>query len=253
MGNRFPRTCVTRRLARSRALFYGPFPTRSAAALFESAFLDLFQVRRCTENLDPSPSHPGCIWGEMGLCLRPCQKACEDEAYAEEVGRMAKFLETDGESLLREVSDARDLASTSMEFEEAARHHRMLGKVQDALRLRGALSREVGAHCGIVFQRSAEATSVELTPLYKGSLQEPIQVRWADEPSAAVFRTAIREELSDRHWLESTPKEKEDHLALLQRWHGSSFRKGEFVSFATMEEPPVRKLGNAAMRVARGQ
>ncbi len=251
MGNRFPRTCVTRRLARSRALFYGPFPTRAAAEQFENAFLDLFQVRRCSENLIPSPGHPGCIWGEMGLCLRPCQAACDEETYAKEVNRMAEFLETDGASLLREAADARDLASASMEFERAARHHRLLSKAQDALRLRGALSREVGTHCGIVFQRSPERASVELTPLYRGSLQEPIRMHWPDEPSAAAFRATIRWELANGTWSESTSREKEEHLALLQRWHGSSFREGEFVPFSSMEEPPLRKLANAAMRVAR--
>lgn len=252
MGNRFPRTCVTRRLARSRALFYGPFPTRGAAEQFENAFLDLFQVRRCTENLAPSPSHPGCIWGEMDLCLRPCQAACDDDAYANEVARAAAFLATDGDSLLREATDARDRASASMEFEQAARHHRMLSKAQDALRLRGALSREVGTHCGIVFQRSSERASVELTPLYKGSLQEPIRVQWTEEPHAETIRATIRYELANRTWSESTPREQEEHLALLQRWHGSSFREGEFVPFPNMEEPPLRKLANAAMRVARG-
>ena len=253
MGNRFPRTCVTRRLARSRALFYGPFPTRGAAEQFENAFLDLFQVRRCTENLVPSPSHPGCIWGEMGLCLRPCQAACEDDVYANEVSRLAKFLQTDGESLLREAANARDLASGSMEFEEAARHHRTVVRTKEALRLRGVLAHEVKSHCGIVFQRSSEATSVELTPLYKGSLQEPFRLHWIDEPSAAVFGAAIREELGRRNWSESTPREREEHLALLQRWHGSSYRQGEFVGFASVEQPPIRRLANAAMRVARVQ
>ena len=253
MGNRFPRTCVTRRLARSRALFYGPFPTRSAAEQFEDAFLDLFQVRRCTENLAPSPSHPGCIWGEMGMCLRPCQAACDDNAYGNEVARVAAFLATDGESLLRETADARDRASESMEFEEAARHHRMFVRTKEALRMRGVLAREVESHYGIVLQRSSEARSVESTPLYKGALQESFRLHWTDEPSVAAFGAAIRLELMRRNWSESTPREREAHLALLQRWHGSSFREGEFVPFPNMEEPPLRKLANAAMRVAKGR
>ena len=250
MGNRFPRTCVTQRLARSQALFYGPFPTRNAAEQFQKAFLDLFQVRRCTENLAPSRNHPGCIWGEMGLCLRPCQAACDDETYASEVGRMADFLATDGESLLRETEEARNQASASMEFEDAARHHRALAKAKDALRLRGALSREIGAHCGIVFQRSAQAASLELTPLDKAARQEPIRLRWEAEPRPAALRAAIRDELARGNWSESPPREQEEHLALLQRWHGSSYRKGEFVPFASIAEPPLRTLANAAMRVA---
>ena len=52
----------------------GRFEPRGAAELFENQFLDLFQIRRCQENLEPSPQHPGCIYGEMNRCLRPCQQ-----------------------------------------------------------------------------------------------------------------------------------------------------------------------------------
>jgi ABC-type lipoprotein release transport system permease subunit len=51
---------------------------------FQSQFLDLFQMRRCEENLAPSPSHPGCVYGEMNMCLRPCQQAVTPEEYASE-------------------------------------------------------------------------------------------------------------------------------------------------------------------------
>jgi len=69
LANEFPRTQVTTRLTGGRGLYYGPFRTRASAELFEDQFLDLFQLRRCQENLEPSPEHPGCIYGEMGRCL----------------------------------------------------------------------------------------------------------------------------------------------------------------------------------------
>ncbi len=251
LRNRFPRTCLTQRLTRSRALFFGPFPTRHAAEQFHSAFLDLFRVRRCTENLDPSPSHPGCIWGEMDLCLRPCQEACDDNRYSAEVERLARFLRTDGNSLLEETESARDRASAAMEFEMAAQQHRILSKAKDVLRLRGGLSRELGELNGMVLQASVEQSCVELTPLYRGSLQTSVRLPWgAPEPSAAAFAAGLRGILPAAAWSEATLAEREDHLALLQRWHGSSFRRGEFVPFPDATAPPIRKLANAAMRVA---
>lgn len=252
LGNRFPRTCVTRRLARSRAVFYGPFRTRNEAKQFEGTVLDLFQARRCTENLTPSPSHPGCIWGDMRVCLRPCQQACDDDTYRREVARLEDFLATEGQSFVQEAERARDCASNSMEFEAAGRHHRLLLKARAALRLKGPLARELGALCGMVFQCGVEARSLEITPLYKGSFQDSIHLRWDGEPRPASLGAAIRQELATRSWQESGVREKEEHLALLQRWHGSSFRKGEFIPFASMAAAPVRKLANAAMRVATG-
>jgi excinuclease ABC subunit C len=69
LANEFPRSQLTTHLARTgdpRApLFFGPFRSRASAERFESQFLDLFQMRRCQEDLVPSPAHPGCIYGEM--------------------------------------------------------------------------------------------------------------------------------------------------------------------------------------------
>ena len=61
VDNPFPRTMITTRLG--RGLFYGPFPSRTAAERFDGEMLDLFQIRRYEENLVPSPEHPGCIYG----------------------------------------------------------------------------------------------------------------------------------------------------------------------------------------------
>ena len=68
--NAFPRVYSTNRLSR-RALAhtYGPFPSRAAADRYCDAVLDLFKLRRCTEDLAPYPEHPGCVYGEMNKCL----------------------------------------------------------------------------------------------------------------------------------------------------------------------------------------
>src|ERR1700677_315528 len=113
----FPRTMVTSKLG--KGLFYGPFASRAAAEHFEGGLLDLFQIRRCEENLAPAPEHPGCIYGEMNRFLRPCQQAVSVEEYRGEVSRVEQFLRTGGESLIESAGTARDRASAEMQFEEA--------------------------------------------------------------------------------------------------------------------------------------
>ena len=251
LGNRFPRSCVTRQLTRGKSLFYGPFPNRNVADEFQDGFLDLFLVRRCTENLEPSPFHPGCVWGEMGRCMRPCQAACDDAAYAQEAQRMALFLETDGESLLCESELSRDEASKNLDFEAAARFHKLIGRTKQVVRLRSALSSELGSLHGVVVQKSATAGGLELTAVYRGSLQAPVQLQHGHEaPTAANLNAQIRAAFSNLRWLESSKDERQDHLSLLQRWHASSFRKGEFVPFADISNLPWRRIANAALRVA---
>ena len=73
LTNPYPRCYITRRLGSDHALYFGPFTTRATAERFQNAVLDLFQMRRCREDLNPHPTHPGCIYGEMNMCLRPCQ------------------------------------------------------------------------------------------------------------------------------------------------------------------------------------
>ena len=71
-------------------------------------------MRRCIEDLRPDPAFPGCIYSEMKMCLAPCFKGCSDEEYAEEVGRVQAYLDTKGESLVREISAARQPPPTGL-------------------------------------------------------------------------------------------------------------------------------------------
>ena len=136
LTNEFPRSQLTTHLGRAPALYCGPFRSRASAEKFESQFLDLFQMRRCQDDLMPSPEHPGCIYGEMGMCLRPCQQVVGRDEYLHEVGRVAEFLKTGGHSLLDTIGRARDRYSEEMMFEEAARQHKRYEKVQEVLKLR---------------------------------------------------------------------------------------------------------------------
>lgn len=250
LGNRYPRTCLTQRLTASKAAFYGPFPTRGAAERFQGAVLDLFLVRRCVENLEPSPSHPGCVWGELRLCLRPCQAACDDSRYAREVKRMTAFLASDGESLVADAAAARDRASAQLDFEAAARHHRTWSKARAALRLGGGLIRDLQHQCGVIIQASAEQGCAELTPLYRGSLQPPMRLRLGAEPTRAGIEASVRSGLDGAAWRPAPPSETQDHLALLHRWHASSFRRGCFVRLEKPDAPPLRRLARAVLKVA---
>jgi excinuclease ABC subunit C len=254
LNNRFPRTFITTKLTATRALFYGPFRSRAAAERFENAFLEFFGIRRCEENLEPSADHPGCIYGEMNLCIRPCQAACSDDEYQREVGRLLRSLNTGGHSLVREIEEARDAASREMEFEAAAKQHERLTKVKDALRLSDELARDLDEFHGVVVQRSAEQSSVALTLLYKASFQSTRMLNLQSDADLPVSLDAkVRELLESIEWVEAKPAEKSEHLALLRRWHFSSFRRGEYVPIESMDRIPFRKLVNAISRVAAGR
>lgn len=164
LANEFPRSHITTHLTRTSGLYFGPFRSRVSAERFESQFLDLFQMRRCQEDLVTSPEHPGCIYGEMAMCLRPCQEVVGRAEYAHEVERVVEFLRSDGRSLVTAIEHSRDRLSEEMMFEEAARQHKRLEKVLDVLKLRDELARDVDRLHGVAITRSLAADAVDVVP-----------------------------------------------------------------------------------------
>ena len=71
---------------------------------------------------------------------------------------MVEFLRTDGRSLLDAIEHSRDRLSEEMRFEEAARQHKRYEKVQDVLKLRDELARDVDRLNGVAITRSLAPT-----------------------------------------------------------------------------------------------
>jgi excinuclease ABC subunit C len=251
LTNPFPRTQVTARLASSRSLYYGPFPSRASAERFENEFLDLFQLRRCQEDLAPSPEHPGCIYGEMNRCLRPCQRVVGLEEYRSEAERVAEFLTTKGASLLRSVAAARDRLSEELDFEEAARQHARFERVHQVVRSSDDLAGDIDRLNGVAVTASAAPEEVVLWFLLKGCWQMPLRFRLSvEEGKPAPLDRRLREAMAALNPARLPALERQEHLALLARWYYSSWRDGEWLSFDHLDSPPLRKLVNAIHRVA---
>ncbi len=251
LGNEYPRSHITTHLARSAGLYYGPFQSRASAERFESQFLDLFQMRRCQEDLAPSPEHPGCIYGEMGLCLRPCQQVVGPAEYAHEVGRVVEFLRTDGRSLLDAVAQARDRLSEELQFEEAARQHKRFEKVQEALKLRDGLARDVDRLNGVAVTRSVDPGAVDLWFVHGGDWQDSTRLGFeAPEGKPVSLDRRLREIVAALAPRKLPARPRQEYLALFARWFYSSWRDGEWVAFETYEDIPYRRLVHAISRAA---
>lgn len=245
----FPRTQVTTRPA-SRGLAFGPFRSRASAEEFEKATLDLFQVRRCQEDLVPSPDHPGCIYGEMAQCLRPCQDAVTRDEYASEVERLVDFLTTEGRSLADTVERMRNRFSEEMEFEEAARQHRRLEKIQSVWRLRDELA-AAGARHGVAVVKSAEPAAVRLIFLHHGAWLPPVDFPLTPADGRPVsLDCRLRELLESLQPVDTSHAERLEHAALLARWYYSTWRDGEWLGFPGLTDVPYRKVVNMVHRVA---
>lgn len=252
MANAFPRTQITTRFSGAQNLFFGPFATRASADQFEAQFLDLFQLRRCQDDLAPSPDHPGCIYGEMQRCLRPCQEAVTPEEYGSEAARVAEFLTTRGRATLDRVVQQRDRASQHLEFELAAQLHSRHDKIEAVARVPGELAASSSQLCGVAVTASTEPQSVMLWFLRNGVWLPPVVFGLApivDKPASLDSR--LRELIAQFETPKSTLGQRERDLALLAKWFYSSWRDGEWLGIERFDAVPYRKLVNAIHRVAR--
>ena len=173
-GNPYPRIAVTNHPSKREADWaYGPFQSRAAAERFADEALKLFLLRRCTEELEPNPSHPGCVYSEMKMCLAPCYKGCTDERYAEEAAAVEQFLATRGESRLVTLRTQREEASANLDFEVAAALHSQVQRVESVCALASELVRPLSQLRAVVLQASANPGEVAVFLYENGRLSGP--------------------------------------------------------------------------------
>jgi excinuclease ABC subunit C len=292
MENAYPRVYVTNRVTKGAAAnLFGPWSSRAAAENFLEAMLNLFELRRCVEDLNPDPAFPGCIYSEMKKCMAPCFKGCTDERYAQEANAVHAFLATHGESLITDLSRQRDEASTDLDFEKAAEIHARLAKVETAAALMPPTVQALNILNGIILQPSSEPEHVALFLLTQGSLAGPVLYSVAgmrhqneqsgssslfaqplalqavplDESGAPAVKLAARDELESRLddaltvlWSQTKEirggtQQTADHLCLFSRWYyrPQAKRVGE-VCFAQPDgEFPKKSILRAISRVYR--
>ena len=258
LENEYPRASITTRLGRlnGRALYYGPFPSRTVAEKFANDSLDFFKMRRCVEDLYPDPKFPGCIYSEMKMCLAPCFKGCTDEEYGAEVARVQAYFESGGESLVREISVQRDQASSRLEFENAAGLHTRIEKLKPVLSQLPEIVRRIDRLAGIMVQRSASPESVVFFRIDAGRISGPVTfpIQSAERTKSQSMESRVEEALAT-----STPASAKtaleimEHLALLKRWYYRSSRVGEIFFADDKGNLPLRRLVRGISRVYRDE
>src|SRR5580692_5125417 len=191
VDNPYPRVYVTAKISKTAAnALFGPFPSRAAAERYADEMLNLFLLRRCTEDLNPDPAFPGCVYSEMKMCLAPCYKGCSDERYGQESAEVFAFLSTRGASMLTQLEAERNIASEAMEFERAAAIHQRMQKVQSVAHLASEAVHPLAQLSGILVQPSAEPGHVALFALRRGVWSGPalysiLGMRLANERSGS--------------------------------------------------------------------
>ncbi len=258
LENEYPRASITTRLGRlkGRALYYGPFQSRTAAEKFMNDSLDFFKMRRCVDDLHPDPKFPGCIYSEMKMCLAPCFKGCTDEEYFAEVSRVQAYFDSGGESLARELSAQRDAASADLQFEEAATIHVRLEKLKQVLSQFPEVVHRLDRLSALVIQSSHAADSVTFFRVEGGAISGPavFSIQAAEHAKSQSMESRVQAILDSFAPAKARPAlETMEHLALIKRWYYRGRRTGEIFLADDKGVFPMRRIVRGIGRVFRGE
>jgi hypothetical protein len=255
MFDPFPRLEIVNRPRRRHTIAYGPFFSRDLAQNYQQELEGLFQIRGCTENLAPEPSHPGCIYGEMSQCLRPCQCAVSQEEYAHEVLRVDEFLSNNGKSAVAALATARERASLDMDFEQAAQLHKRLEKVNAAAASRDHVIGALATFNGVALTRGVAEKECCFWPMVAGYWQKPLILQFNTvEPGARSLDQQLREQLANlvgSPAVASTDAQRIEHIAIFSRWYYSSWRDGHWFPFTKIEDLHYRRLVREISNLSR--
>ena len=256
--NEYPRASITTRISKAggRNLYYGPFVSRIAAEKFMNDSLDFFKMRRCIEDLNPDPKFPGCIYSEMKMCLAPCFKGCTDDEYSKEVRRVQDFFDSGGESLVREFSEQREVASASLAFEEAAAIHARVEKLKPILSGVPEIVHRLDQLSALMIQRSYLENCVTFFRIDSGRISGPctFNIQPSEHAKSQSMEARVQETLlALPATAAKSAVETMEHLALLKRWYYRGSRLGEIFFADGKGELPMRRIVRGISRVFRGE
>jgi excinuclease ABC subunit C len=250
----FPRLVVVNRVPQRETMLLGPFPSRASAQIYEQQVVGLFQIRRCTEVLKPSPDHPGCVYGEMNQCMRPCQCAVTREEYGTETQRVSDFLATNGRAALSVMTAARDRAAEQTDFEQAAQIHKQVEKIRAAATARDEVVTNVYHLNGVALTRGVDVREFRLWPMLAGCWQECLRLQIPqDDSQAKSLDQLLRELLSEGLRKPVKQGRRAEDLAIFARWYYSSWRDGTWFSFRSIEDLNYRKLVKEISTLAKAE
>jgi excinuclease ABC subunit C len=258
LENEYPRASITSRISRAggQNLYYGPFISRIAAEKFMNDSLDFFKMRRCVDDLHPDPKFPGCIYSEMKMCLAPCFKGCTDDEYATEVRRVQHFLDSGGESLIREFSDQREAASANLAFEEAAAIHARVEKLKPVLAGLPDIVHRLDQLSALMIQRSYVENCVTFFRIDSGRISGPcsFSIQPPEHAKSQSMEGRVHESLQTfPATAAKSALETMEHVALLKRWYYRGSRMGEIFFADLKAELPMRRIVRGISRVFRGE
>lgn len=134
-SDEWPRARVMRGKRKKGNEYFGPYAHTYSIRKTLDLLLRTFPVRTCSDGLFRRQQAQGrpCLLYHIEKCSGPCIEAVEPDDYAEMVDGLAAFLRGDTDEIVDDLNARMTQASTSQEYELAARYRDRLADIRRAL------------------------------------------------------------------------------------------------------------------------
>jgi excinuclease ABC subunit C len=121
----FPRVEVTREPRERGVKLYGPFPSAGALRGAVQVLQRIFKFRTCSLDIAEGDERwrwfRPCLLASINQCTAPCNLRIAKDEYRRDIHRLQMFLSGHKQTLLAQMRQEMQAASTALQFERAAR------------------------------------------------------------------------------------------------------------------------------------
>ena len=113
----YPNVYITRKKTKSKAKYFGPYPSAGSANEMLKFIKERFQIRQCKNfRFNDRP----CLNYHIKKCLAPCQRYVTPEEYKKQIDQIILLLEGKTDSIIKLAKEEMEEASKNLDFEKAA-------------------------------------------------------------------------------------------------------------------------------------
>ncbi|KQO01146.1 excinuclease ABC subunit UvrC [Paenibacillus sp. Leaf72] len=109
-----PKLEVTRRMAKDKGKYFGPYPNAYAAQQTKKLLDRLYPLRKCKTLPDKV-----CLYYHMGQCIAPCEYEIEPGTYEAMVQEITRFLNGGHDVVRADLQHKMEASAEQLEFERA--------------------------------------------------------------------------------------------------------------------------------------
>ncbi|MBQ8281285.1 MAG: excinuclease ABC subunit UvrC [Lachnospiraceae bacterium] len=136
ISEEFPRVFITRRMARDKEKYFGPYTNAGACKETMELLRKLYKIRNCSRQISEKDILSGeakkvrpCLYHDIGQCDAPCNGGISKEEYRKIIDEVEKFLNGDTSSILKMLTAKMQEASMELRFEEAAEYRDKINSI----------------------------------------------------------------------------------------------------------------------------